>query len=308
MNTSSVSRQATAAAMSIDVEDWFHVANLRRVIRPHTWPDRQLRVERSMDRMLELLAAANVKATCFILGWVAERLPRMVRRIFEEGHEVASHGHSHDLLCDLRPWEFRRDIVRAKAFLEDVTGAPVRGYRAPNFSLTDWALPILEETGFSYDSSLFPTTIAHDRYGRPQTFGRNGDTVVRVGNLTEVSLSCLKVGRQAVPWAGGGYFRLLPYPVFRAGIRRILGSGRPYVFYIHPWELDTGQPRIAGLDRSERFRHYLNIEKAEARWASLLRDFRWTTLSELVDAADEVAAARGAPTRAERQPIPAAPC
>jgi polysaccharide deacetylase family protein (PEP-CTERM system associated) len=307
MNTRSVSRQPTPA-MSIDVEDWFHVANLRRVIRPHTWADRELRVERSMNRMLALLADANVKATCFILGWVAERFPWLVRSIAEEGHEVASHGHSHDLLYDLRPWEFRRDIERSKAFLEDITGAPVQGYRAPNFSITDWAIPILEETGFSYDSSLFPTTIAHDRYGRPSTFGSNGDTVFRVGTLTEISLSCLSVGRHAVPWAGGGYFRLLPYPVFRAGVRRILGSGKPYVFYIHPWELDPGQPRVAGLERGERFRHYLNIEKAEARWASLLRDFRWTTISELVDAAHEVGAERGTPARPEHQPVRAAPC
>jgi polysaccharide deacetylase family protein (PEP-CTERM system associated) len=294
--------------MSIDVEDWFHVENLRRVVPPHTWPEREFRVEGAMDRMLELMEQLNVKATCFVLGWVAERVPRLVQRIADAGHEIASHGYGHQLVHDLLPREFRRDVKRSKQLLEDMTGRSVRGYRAPSFSITDWAIPILQETGFEYDSSLFPTTIAHGRYGRPATMRLNGHSIAMHDRLTEVSLSCLAVGAHALPWAGGGYFRLLPYPVFRAGVRRILGSGKPYVFYIHPWELDVGQPRLGGLKRSERFRHYLNIEKTETRWLSLMRDFEWTTISQLLAGAHRTSGERIASNRAEHVHGRPAPC
>jgi polysaccharide deacetylase family protein (PEP-CTERM system associated) len=277
-----VGEPRSTTAMSIDVEDWFHVANLGRIIRPHTWPERELRVEKTMDHMLQLMEQWNVKATCFVLGWVAERLPHLVRRVADAGHEIASHGYGHELVYDMQPTAFRRDITRSKQFLEDITGRRVFGYRAPNFSITDWAIPILQEVGFTYDSSLFPTTIAHDRYGRPTMMRMNGKSIVTYDGVAEVGLSCLTVGGHAMPWAGGGYFRLLPYEVFRAGVRRILASGRPYVFYIHPWELDPGQPRVAGLTRGERFRHYLNIERTEARWVSLMSDFEWVTISKLL--------------------------
>jgi polysaccharide deacetylase family protein (PEP-CTERM system associated) len=268
--------------MSIDVEEWFQVESMSRVVPRDTWPSRESRVEKAMDRMLELMADRNVKATCFVLGSVAERAPQLVRRIVDAGHEIASHGYGHQLIHESDPAGFRADVERSKDLLEDLSGQPVRGYRAPSFSLTDWAIPILEEVGFEYDSSLFPTTIAHDRYGRPDSLKHDGGLLVRPGGLTEVSLSCLTVGGQALPWAGGGYFRLIPYPVFKRGVQRILRSGRPYVFYIHPWELDTGQPRVSGLTRSERFRHYLNIAKTESRWSSLLRDFHWLTIAELL--------------------------
>jgi polysaccharide deacetylase family protein (PEP-CTERM system associated) len=294
--------------MSIDVEDWFHVENLRRVVPPHTWPEREFRVERAMDRMLELTEQRNVKTTCFVLGWVAEKVPRLVQRIADAGHEIASHGYGHQLVHELLPREFRKDVKRSKQLLEDMTGRSVRGYRAPSFSITDWAIPILQEAGFEYDSSLFPTTIAHGRYGKPATMPSNRHSIATHDRLTEVSLSCLAVGGHALPWAGGGYFRLLPYPVFRAGVRRILGSGRPYVFYIHPWELDVGQPRLGGLKPSERFRHYLNIEKTETRWLSLMRDFEWTTISELLAGAHRVSGERDASARAEHRHGQPAPC
>jgi polysaccharide deacetylase family protein (PEP-CTERM system associated) len=268
--------------MSIDVEEWFQVENLRRVIPRDAWPDQESRVEKAMDRMLQLMADRDVRATCFILGSVAERAPGLVRRIAEAGHEIASHGYSHELVHESGPASFRADIERSKELLEDISGQAVRGYRAPSFSLTDWAIPILEDVGFEYDSSLFPTTIAHSRYGKPASLKQNTGPVVRHGGLTEVSLSCLTLRSHALPWAGGGYFRLIPYPMFRRGVKRILGSGKPYVFYIHPWELDAGQPRVNGLTRKERIRHYLNIEKTESRWVSLLRDFRWHTIAELL--------------------------
>jgi polysaccharide deacetylase family protein (PEP-CTERM system associated) len=271
-----------AMAMSIDVEEWFQVENLRRVVPRDSWGEHETRVERSMETMLALMAAWNVQATCFVLGWVAERLPGLIRRIADAGHEIASHGYGHDLLPTLGEAEFREDVRRSKVILEDISGQPVVGYRAPSFSLTEWALPILAELGFEYDSSLFPTSISHARYGRPTIAEANGSPIAHPGGITEVSLSCLRVGAQALPWAGGGYFRLVPYPIFRLGVSRILRSGKPYVFYIHPWELDASQPRVAGLSRTERLRHYLNLDKTEARWGSLLRDFSWMPVRELV--------------------------
>lgn len=269
------------AAMSIDVEEWFHVENLRRVVPRDTWHKQQLRVEKSMDRMLQMMAEWGVRSTCFVLGSVAERTPQLVRRITEAGHEIASHGYDHELIHESEPARFRSDVERSKKLLEDISNQDVRGYRAPSFSLTDWALPILQEVGFEYDSSLFPTTISHSRYGRPAG-PRQSHPVMRHDGLTEVSLSCLTLGARALPWAGGGYFRLIPYPAFKLGVKRILSSGKPYVFYIHPWELDRDQPRLDGLTRSERMRHYLNIEKTESRWNSLLRDFSWVTIGDLV--------------------------
>jgi polysaccharide deacetylase family protein (PEP-CTERM system associated) len=275
-------RIATPTAMSIDVEDWFHVENLRCVVSRESWNRRELRVERTMDRMLELMAARDVKATCFVLGWVAERTPGLVRRLAAAGHEVASHGYHHELVHELTEGEFVADVRRSKDVLEGITGERIRGYRAPSFSLTDWAIPLLEEAGFEYDSSFFPTTVTRNRYGKPTTL--EGSDGLRLGNggLAEVPLSCLQFGGQALPWAGGGYFRLLPYRLFKSGVERILDSGKPYIFYIHPWELDSGQPRVAGLGRSQRIRHYLNLEKTESRWTALLTDFRWTTIADLL--------------------------
>jgi polysaccharide deacetylase family protein (PEP-CTERM system associated) len=278
-------RIATRTAMSIDVEDWFHVENLRGVVSRESWNRRELRVERTMDRMLELMAEHDVKATCFVLGWVAERAPGLVRRLAAAGHEVASHGYHHDLVHELTEEEFAADVRRSKDVLEGITGERVRGYRAPSFSLTDWAIPLLEEAGFEYDSSFFPTTVTGNRYGKP-TVGRTDGFRLGNGGLAEVPLSCLRIGGQALPWAGGGYFRLLPYPLFKLGVDKVLGSGKPYIFYIHPWELDPGQPRVAGLRRSQRVRHYLNLEKTESRWTALLTDFRWTTIADLLRAED----------------------
>lgn len=269
------------AAMSIDVEDWFQVENLRRGVPRESWDSRELRVERNTDRMLALLGRRNVKATCFILGWVADRCPQLIRRIHAAGHEIASHGYGHDLIYSLSPEQFREDIRRGKGVVEDLCGVAVRGYRAPSFSITDWAIDILLEEGFTYDSSSFPT-VAHDRYGK-LTGMRAGVPIVELRpGFHEVCVSCWNVAGKGMPWGGGGYFRLVPYLLFRRGVRSILGSGMPYVFYIHPWEIDPGQPRVAGLKRSHAFRHYVNLGRCEARWDALLRDFRWGTVHELL--------------------------
>jgi polysaccharide deacetylase family protein (PEP-CTERM system associated) len=269
--------------MSIDVEDWFHVENLRPVIRRDSWNERQLRVERNTDRILELIAdrGGGVRGTFFVLGWVATRRPHLVRRIADAGHEVASHGYGHEVLDALSPTSFRADVERSKGVLEDLTGTEVRGYRAPSFSIQEWAIPILQELGFAYDSSLFPS-FGHDRYGKLAGITAEKPIVELTEGFFEVSISCLTVASRALPWGGGGYFRLLPYSVFVRGARQILQSGRPYVFYLHPWEIDPGQPRVEGVRGIYRFRHYVGLHRCETRFTSLLRDFRWTTIAELL--------------------------
>jgi polysaccharide deacetylase family protein (PEP-CTERM system associated) len=278
--------------MSVDVEDWFHVENLSRTIGRDTWDTRALRVERNVDSLLQLMeSSGQVRCTWFVLGWVAERCPTLVRRISDAGHEVASHGYDHELLDGLSEEAFRSDVQRAKALLEELTGRTVRGYRAPSFSIKEWALPILRELGFVYDSSLFPT-VGHDRYGRLP--GVDEPVAEVLPGFFEVSISSLNVARFAVPWGGGGYFRLLPYRIFRAGVRRIMRSGRPYVFYIHPWEIDPGQPRPDGVSRLSSFRHYVGLEKCESRLASLFADFRWTTMADLLQQNGALAPGQGA--------------
>lgn len=271
------------AALSIDVEDWFHVENLSAAIRRETWRARELRVERNMDRMLELMANApgNVRATCFVLGWVAERCPGLVQRIAAAGYEIASHGFGHELVTSLSPKELAADVQRSKSLLEDLTGSAVTGYRAPSFSITDWAIPVLQEVGFLYDSSLFPA-FAHDRYGTIA----GSDTGAAVSELLpgfhEIAVSCLPFASRGLPWGGGGYFRLMPYAVFRRGVRHILGTGQPYVFYIHPWEIDPDQPRVRDVPTRYRVRHYVGLERCERRFASLLHEFRWSTVSDVL--------------------------
>jgi polysaccharide deacetylase family protein (PEP-CTERM system associated) len=267
--------------MSIDVEDWFQVENLRGVIGRDTWRTRELRVERNMDRMLALMDEHDVRSTCFVLGWIAERCPALVRRIAAAGHEIASHGFGHDVLGKLTRDEFRSDVERSKNVLEDLADRPVVGYRAPAFSITDWAIPILQDVGFEYDSSVFPT-VAHDRYGRLTGMSPGRSLIEVRPGFQEVCVSCLTFGSRGVPWGGGGYFRLIPYPVFRRGVRHILSTGQPYVFYIHPWEIDPRQPRVSGIPRSYRFRHYVGLETAERRFASLLGDFPWSAIAEVV--------------------------
>jgi polysaccharide deacetylase family protein (PEP-CTERM system associated) len=271
-----------SAAMSIDVEDWFQVENLKPVVARTTWDSRESRVVRNTNRILSLLEEQGARATFFVLGWVAERQPELIRRIAAGGHEIASHGYGHDLIYTLSPAEFRADVERGKKLLEDVTGQQVFGYRAPSFSITDWAISILQELGFKYDSSVFPT-IAHNRYGRLTGVDFGQPILELRPGFHEVSISCLPLGKRGVPWGGGGYFRMLPYAAWRGGVRRILGTGAPYVFYIHPWEIDPGQPRMRGLSTVSRFRHYLNLARCEDRFARLLADFSWTTVKSLLE-------------------------
>jgi polysaccharide deacetylase family protein (PEP-CTERM system associated) len=271
---------AGRAAMSIDVEDWFHAANLN--IAREAWSQCELRVERNTMRMMEILETYNARATFFVLGWVAEKCPGLVRAIAAAGHEVASHGYDHELVYSLQPSTFRSDVLRSKQFLEDLTGKRVRGYRAPSFSITEWAIPILHDVGFDYDSSAMPT-VAHHRYGRLQGMDAGKPVVLLRDGFHEVCISCMRLGKHGIPWGGGGYFRLAPYLLWLWGVRRILRSGTPYIFYIHPWEIDPGQPRVTGLKPTYAFRHRVNLARCEERFASLVGAFEWIPICDLID-------------------------
>lgn len=261
-------------ALTIDVEDYFQVSAFAPYIDRAHWDTRECRVERNVDRMLGLLREHDAKATFFTLGWVAERYPDMVRRIVQEGHELASHGYGHERVSDLSEPAFFDDISRAKGILEDIGGHAVQGYRAPSFSIGAgnlWALDTLQRAGYRYSSSIYP--VKHDHYGMPEAprFAHP----VRDG-LLEVPPTTVRLFDRNLPSGGGGYFRLLPYPVSRWLLRQVnRRDAQPAIFYMHPWEIDPGQPRIEGIDLKTRFRHYVNIGRTEERLARLLRDFRW---------------------------------
>jgi polysaccharide deacetylase family protein (PEP-CTERM system associated) len=273
-------------AMSVDVEDYFQVSAFDRVVRRASWGQFESRVTANTERLLALFEASNVRATFFVLGWVAERFPALVRQIAASRHEIASHGYAHRLVYDLFPEEFRQDVRRSKAVLEDVAGVAVRGYRAPSFSITEeslWALDVLVEEGYSYDASIFP--IHHDRYGIPDSPRHVHVRNSRAGQIAEVPASTVRCGGVNFAVAGGGYFRLLPYWWTRLGIHQLNQvERRPAVFYIHPWEVDPDQPRIAaGL--VSRMRHYRNLHRTEARLTSLLREFRFSTVASIAQSA-----------------------
>jgi polysaccharide deacetylase family protein (PEP-CTERM system associated) len=265
-------------ALTLDVEDYFQVEAFADAIPRAAWDAMPRRVEASTDRVMELFARAGVVGTFFTLGWVAERHPALVRRIVAAGHELASHGYGHQRVDTLSAADFRADIRRAKHVLEDAGGVAVQGYRAPTFSINAsnlWAFEVLEEEGFRYSSSIYP--IRHDRYGMPDAprFAFRPTS----GALWEMPMTTLHLAGRNLPCAGGGWFRLLPYEVFRLGLRRCNHvQRRPGIFYIHPWELDAAQPRIAAAPRLSRLRHCLNIARVPGRLEHLLRDFSWTSM------------------------------
>lgn len=267
-------------ALTIDVEDYFQVSAFAPHIARTEWDQRECRVERNMDRILGLLARHQTQATFFTLGWIAERYPQLVRRIVDEGHELASHGHGHQRASDLSRDEFRDDVTRAKALLEDIGGQAVWGYRAPSFSIGDanlWALDVLQEAGYRYSSSIYP--VRHDHYGSPDAprFAHQ----VRPG-LMEVPPTTLRLFSRNLPSSGGGYFRLFPYALSRWMLRQVnQRDGESAIFYMHPWEIDPQQPRIPGVSLKTRFRHYVNIDRTEQRLDRLLSDFAWGRMDEI---------------------------
>jgi len=274
----------TLNAMTIDVEDYFHVSALAESIDRKDWSAMEYRAEQSTTRLLEMFEQYNVQATFFVLGWVTQRSPQLVRRIHAAGHEIACHGLTHELVYRQTPEVFRTETRDSKAMLEDLIGAPVLGYRAASYSITAqslWALDILCELGFTYDSSIFP--ISHDRYGIPGASTRPGRIRSPNGSqIVEFPLTTRKVLGARVPVAGGGYFRLLPYWFTRWALQGVNEDDQmPFVFYLHPWEIDPEQPRVRASLLS-RFRHYNNLEVCEQRLRSLMRDFRFTTMRKLL--------------------------
>ena len=267
-------------ALTIDVEDYFQVSAFAPYIRRDEWEQRECRVERNVQRILELLAQKQIKATFFTLGWVAERYPQLVRDIVAGGHELASHGYGHERASDLSQAAFTQDVTRAKKLLEDLGGAPVLGYRAPSFSIGTgnlWAFDVLAQAGYQYSSSVYP--IKHDHYGMPDS----PRFAYRLASgLLEIPITTLRMGNRNLPSSGGGYFRLLPYALSRWMLRKVNQQDRESaIFYFHPWEIDPEQPRVAGIDLRTRFRHYVNIGRTERRLISLMDDFRWGRMDQI---------------------------
>jgi len=249
--------------LTFDVEDWFQVENFKEHISYSSWASRELRVEKNTIELLNLLADAptQVKGTFFVLGWIAERCPGLIREIHQRGHEVASHGVNHHLCYNLTPEELRRDLVKSKSILEDILGSDIFGYRAPSFSITDDALNIVREAGYLYDSS-YNSYEGHGRYGALNSLGKEKhDLPVYsvASSFYEIPVSNLVIGTKVIPWGGGGYFRLLPSHIYRAGVKYILKKSGCYTFYLHPWEIDPDQPRVTEARSAFRFRHYVNL-------------------------------------------------
>lgn len=271
-------------ALTVDVEDWFHANALSAAAPRERWDGLESRVVANTQRLLDLFERRQVRGTFFVLGWVAERMPELVRQIDRAGHEVACHGYSHQLVFRQSRDEFRAETLRAKALLEDATGKAVRGYRASTYSITaasTWALDVLVEAGFDYDSSIFP--IRHDVYGYPEAQRWPGRLATPGGGtIVEFPMTTAEVAGLRLPVCGGGYFRLLPYAYTRFGLGRVNGRDRrPFVFYLHPWEVDPEQPR-ADVGRLSRFRHYTNLDRTEARLERLLQAFRFDSMETVL--------------------------
>lgn len=277
--------KGTTHAMTIDVEDYFHVSALAEVIPPEDWESQPSRVEKNTQRLLDLFDSHEVKSTFFVLGWVAERFPALVREIAQRGHEVASHGYSHQLIYNQTPDTFRQETQRSKDILEAIVQQPVEGYRAASYSITSrslWALDILSEIGFKWDSSIFP--VYHDNYGIPDTPSVPYLIKTSCGTqLIEYPITTANMFGLNLPAAGGGYFRQFPYAVFRYLFRRASESNSiPKLFYLHPWEIDPEQPQFSNASWLSRFRHYTNLDKCEDRLVRLMQDFDFGTISDSI--------------------------
>ncbi|MET3118389.1 polysaccharide deacetylase family protein (PEP-CTERM system associated) [Undibacterium sp. GrIS 1.8] len=282
LSSKSPSSSGIRNAMTIDVEDYFQVSAFAGHISRDSWSDLPCRVERNMDCILALLSQAQVKATFFTLGWLAERYPSMVKRIVEEGHELASHGYGHLRASDQSQAQFLEDISSSKKILEDIGGQAVLGYRAPSFSIGTnnlWALDLLLQAGYRYSSSIYP--IQHDHYGMPDaprfSFYPNGKD-----GLLELPITTVRFFQKNFPAGGGGFFRLFPYQLSRWLLERVNQQDKQSgIFYFHPWEIDPGQPRQHQINLKTRFRHYVNLDRTENRLKALTRDFQWGRMDEI---------------------------
>jgi polysaccharide deacetylase family protein (PEP-CTERM system associated) len=276
--------------LSFDVEEHFQVSAFWSEARRQQWDKYDSRVENNTGKLVELLTKHDTKATFFVLGWVAERYPGLVKMLVEQGHEIASHGYGHELITSQTPGMFRDDVRRAKGILEDICGKRVYGYRAPSFSITkdtEWAISVLAEEGYLYDSSIFP--VLHDRYGMPDATPTIHLLRGEAGCIWEVPPSTANILGTRLPVAGGGYFRLFPYPILRQLLKRIERAGHPLVMYLHPWEVDPDQPKMQGSCLS-MFRHYINLHKTEDRLRFLLEDFCVTSIREAIEPVSQACA------------------
>ncbi|MBA3878395.1 MAG: polysaccharide deacetylase family protein [Sphingobium sp.] len=269
--------------LSVDVEDWFQVGAFEKVIDKADWDRQTPRVERNTDAVLALFAESDVRATFFTLGWVAERYPALIRRIVDGGHEIASHGWDHQRVFTMTPDQFRADLARARAVIEDAGGTEVTGYRAPSFSIdhrTPWAHPILAEAGYRYSSSVAP--LAHDHYGWPDAprfaFRPLGDS-----DLIELPVTVAEVGSKRIA-TGGGFFRLFPGAFSSWAVRQVNAAARPAVFYFHPWEIDPGQPRVAKAPLKSRLRHYSRLGAMAGKLRTLIKQHEWGRVDHVIAA------------------------
>lgn len=269
-----------ANAMTIDVEDYFQVSAFEKVVSVDDWKDISPRVEKNTQRLLELFEKNNAKATFFVLGWVAERFPDLVKHIAASGHEVASHGYWHRRATEQTPQVFKDDVEKTRKMLQDLTGEPINGYRAPSFSFNtenEWVYDVLAEVGHQYSSSVYP--VKHDLYGIPDAPRFKYKTSQ---GLWEIPLSTLNIAGKNIPISGGGYFRLYPYRFTAWAIKQFhRKDAESYIFYMHPWEIDPDQPRQAGLSKKSRFRHYLNLSRVNGRMERMLSDFNWSSMSDI---------------------------
>ena len=275
--------------LSVDIEDWFQVGAFERTIRRADWESLAPRVERNSDAVIDLFGRMGAKGTFFTLGWVAERYPALIRRIVDAGHELASHGWDHARVFTMTPDQFRDDIRRTRALLEDLGGRKVSGYRAPSFSIdkrTPWAHEILAEEGYVYSSSVAP--VLHDHYGWPEA-PRFAFRPIDGSDLIELPVTTAKLRGRTVAAGGGGFFRLFPYVFSRWAIRQVNAEQRPAIFYFHPWEIDPGQPRVADAPLRSKLRHYARLGSMEGKLERVIGDFRWGRV-------DAVAAAEAART------------
>ena len=286
MSTEAAMNLAPVFLLTIDVEDWFQVENFKSAIPFSSWEKMELRVEKNTHRLLDLFDSIAVKntgicATFFVLGWIAERLPDLVREIKNRGHDVASHGFCHHLCANQDKIALQKDLLDSKKLLEEITGSAVYGYRAPSFSVSDDIIKVVEDAGYRYDAS-YNSFDKHGRYGKLLLNGSNKYGIaykvsdsfyeVPVSNLTIQNLK-FKIQNFTLPWGGGGYFRLMPLPIFKMGVKKILQEESAYHFYLHPWEIDPDQPRVKNVSGILRFRHYVNIRKNYDKLKSLLNSF-----------------------------------
>lgn len=269
-------------AMTVDVEDYFHVSAFENVIEKSNWNNLTCRVQRNTERILELFADHGVKATFFTLGWVAERYPQLIRQMVALGHELASHGYEHVRVFNQTPEQFREDVTKTKSLLEDISGVEIKGYRAASYSIGEnnlWALEELKSAGYLYSSSIYP--VKHDLYGMPgaprfafRPFGEKG--------ILEIPITTLELFNKKFPIGGGGFFRLYPYGLTRWAFHNVNDNDKQSaVFYFHPWEIDPDQPKQTGISVKTRFRHYLNLRKTEHRLTRLLQDFTWDRMDNV---------------------------